>query len=478
MTGSPLFSAATIGARLLVGASVAVGAVVLVGAAVAAPWQPLVVTPLMIEERPAAADVQLACSGGILIAGRTSVDASIIDVAAAPETIVGAPGGVAADPVLSVLGAPDVQGDPGALSYREAPTDGVPAQLAAAQASVAEADDIRGLAAAACTPPLSESWLVGGAATTGWGGFVRLANPSDVAATVTLTVFTAVGASTAETDAVIVVPPRAQRVLPLAGLAPAAQNPVVRVTAQGAPVAATLQSNRIRTITPSGVDVQTSIALPGPRQVMPGVVVVERGAEDEDSVTTIVRVLSPSALGEAVVTVRAEGADAPALAAITAPLEPGVPVDVEVPGLAPGTYTIEATASVPIVAAAWQATQGSAGGDYAWHAAAPEIAVPSFFGVASGSGSGSGSVSAELHVVNVRAESVTVRVQPPSGAPLDVLVPGDGSASVRLPGAGIYAIDPGAGVIRAAVSLTSPGLNAAYPVWSSEALSDVVQVYP
>lgn len=474
MTESRVFSAASIGARLLVGAAVAVGTVALVGAAIVTPWQPLTSTPLMIDARPAAADVQLACSGGMLIAGRTSVDASIIDVAAAPETIAGAPAGAdsgGAGTEVTPLGMPNVQGDSGALSYREAPTDGAPAQLAAAQTSVADADDIRGLAAAACTPPLSESWLVGGATTTGWAGFVRLANPGDVAATVSLTVFTAAGASTPGADAVIVVPPRSQRALPLAGLAPAAGNPVVRVTAQGAPVTATLQSSRIRTITPSGADVAAPIALPAMRQVVPGVVVPEQVPDDEESVTTVVRVLSPGASGDAVVTVTPVGQDAPALPPISVPLEAGVPVDVDIPGLAAGSYTIAVTASAPIVTATWQATMAGAGGDYAWHAAAPAIAVPSFFAVAGGA-------AATLHVTNDHADPATVTVHPPSGAQLEVLVPGGGSAALTLPGAGIYGLDPGVAPVHAAVSLTLPGLNAAYPVWSAEALSDAVQVYP
>ena len=90
MTRSRAFSAASLGARLLVGASAAVGAVALVSVAVFTPWAPLTTTPLAIDERPAAADVTLACAGGILIAGRTSADASVIDVAA------GAAGGRAA----------------------------------------------------------------------------------------------------------------------------------------------------------------------------------------------------------------------------------------------------------------------------------------------------------------------------------------------------------------------------------------------
>lgn len=474
MTRSRAFAAATLGARLIVGASVAVGAVALVGAAVFTPWRPVVTTPLALDERPAAADVTLACAGGILVGGRTSVDASAIDVAAAATTIAGAPAIAAggAGPEVTALVTPDVQGELGALSYIEAPSADAPAQLAAATSSVVEADDIRGLAAAGCTPPLSESWLVGGASTTGRAGFVQLGNPSAVAATVSLTAFTAAGASTADGGAgtVIVVPPRAQRVVPLAGLAPHADNPVVRVTAQGAPVTATLQSSWIRTITPSGVDVQTSIALPSARQVIPGVV-VPAGPADElpDAVTTVVRVLAPASAGEARVTV-ATGVDAPALAPISVPMEAGVPVDMELPRLPAGSYSITVEASVPVVAAARQATQAGPGGDYAWHAAAPAIAVPSLFAVTGGG-------APTLHVTSAGAPA-TVTVTPPNGRAIALALTAGGTATLALPGTGVYAIDAGGVVLHASVSLVAEGLNAAYPVWSSEALGDAVRVYP
>ena len=482
MTRSRAFSAASLGARLLVGASAAVGAVALVSVAVFTPWVPLTATPLAIDERPAAADVTLACAGGILIAGRTSADASVIDVAAGADTTAGVAssgggdgaGAAVAAPEPTTLGAPDVRGDAGARSYRLAPHDDAPARLAAAQASSVEADDIRGLAAAACSPPLSESWLVGGATTTGRSGLVQLSNPSDVAATVSLVVFTAAGASNAdgETGTVIVVPPRAQRVVSLAGLAPLADNPVVRVTAQGAPVAATLQSSRIRTITPSGADVQTSIALPAQRQVIAGILVPQRPEGDaEDSVTTVVRLLSPAAAGEAIVTVTATGQDAPALAPISVPMEVGVPVDVEVPGLAAGRYSITVVGTTPVVAAAWQATQAGPGGDYAWHAAAPAIGVPSQFAVASGA-------TSTLSLVNGRTEAATVTVLQPNGVPVEVSVPASGSATLALPGVGVYSLDPGDGAVHAMVSVAGPSLNAAYPVWSAEALNDAVRVYP
>ena len=172
-----------------------------------------------------------------------------------------------------------------------------------------------------------------------------------------------------------------------------------------------------------------------------------------------------------VVTVTATGQDAPALAPISVPMEAGVPVDVEVPGLAAGGYSITVVGTTPVVAAAWQATQAGPGGDYAWHAAAPAIGVPSQFAVASGA-------TSTLSLVNGRTEAATVTVLQPNGVPVEVSVPASGSATLALPGVGVYSLDPGDGAVHAMVSVAGPSLNAAYPVWSAEALNDAVRVYP
>lgn len=468
MTSARVFSVASISARLIVGVVAAAGTVALVVLAVAAPWPQLVATPLSLEVRPAASEVTLACPGGIVISGRVAANALAIDSAAPPETLAGSP--TAQAPTTFSLAAPDVQGDTGAVAYREVPAGADRAKLAAAQTTSVAADDVRGLAATGCAAPLSESWLVGGATTTGWSGFVQLANPGDVPANVELTVFTANGAS--GTGSAVIVAPRSQRVVPLAGLAVAADNPVVRVTAKGAPVTATLQSNRIRTITPSGVDVQAAAALPDKRQVIPGVVVPAREVTaDPDVATTVVRVLSPASDATAIVVATATGQDAPALGPITVPLAAGVPVDVELPGLEAGSYTVRVDGTVPIVSAVWQATQAGAGGDYAWHAAAPVIAAPSMFAVAAGA-------SATLHVVNDSAEAASVTVSAASGTPMQVAVPAGGAVALPIARAGVYSLDAAGVALRASISLVAPTGIAAYPVWSSEAIGDAVTVYP
>ena len=468
MSGSRLFSVASVSARVIVGAVAATGTVALVVLAIAAPWPQFTSPPLALDVRPAASDVTLSCPGGIVISGRASMDALAIDIAATPETTAGSPS--TETPTTIALAVPDVQGETGAVAYREVPAGADRAKLAAAQTTSVAAHDVRGLAATGCAAPLSESWLVGGATTTGWSGFVQLGNPGDVPASVELTVFTADGAS--GMGSVVIVPPRSQRVLPLAGLAVAADNPVVRVTAQGAPVTATLQSNRIRTITPSGVDIQTAVALPDMRQVIPGVVVPAREVTaDPDAATTVVRVLSPASDGTASVTATATGQDAAALGPITVPLKAGVPVDVELPGLEAGNYTVRVDGSLPIVSAVWQATQASAGGDYAWHAAAPVIAAPSMFAVAGGA-------SATLHVVNDSAENAAVTVTAATGTQMQVAVPAGGAVAMPIARAGIYSIDADGLALRAAVSLVAPAGIAAYPVWSSEALGKAVTVYP
>ena len=60
----------------------------------------------------------------------------------------------------------------------------------------------------------------------------------------------------------VVVPPRSQGVVPLAGLAIGEERPVVRVQATGAPVQASLQSSITRTLTAGGVDQVGALAQP------------------------------------------------------------------------------------------------------------------------------------------------------------------------------------------------------------------------
>ena len=103
-----------------------------------------------------------------------------------------------------------------------------------------------------------ESWIVGGATTTGSADILLIANPGDVPATVELTVFDTDGPGVPP-GGELVVAPQTQRAVPIAGLALGEASPVIRVSATGAPVTAALQASITRTLLPGGVDLVGAI---------------------------------------------------------------------------------------------------------------------------------------------------------------------------------------------------------------------------
>lgn len=452
---------ATTSARVVIGTAAAVAGVVAITAAIAAPWPELRTEPVRVAATPAPADAVLACDGPLLALGRLVEQAGELSVAA-PQTIVSGPSDTVSE--QSVLAAP---GGSTPMTLSASPTGGVRAPLAAAGVASVEAPDLRGLAASACRPPLMESWLVGGATTTGSGDLLLLSNPGDVPATVQLTVYGASGAQVPTGGVDRVVAAGAQIVIPLAGLVTGEASPVVRVTASGAPVAATLQSSLIRTLVPGGLDHVGAAAAASERQVLAGVPVTA-SATETTAVSSLVRMLSPAADTQARVTVlAADGSEA--AAEIAVPLVAGVPSELDLGALTSGRYTIVVEADEPLVAGAWATTGFSAGEDYLWMAAAPEVSTPTTFAVPDGP-------SPVLTLVNPEDVDVEATLTSSTGADESVsLAPGE---VVQLTvTAGIHRLDPGVG-LEAAVSFSGPGAVAGFPLWGADAAARPIIVYP
>lgn len=445
----------------------------LVAAAVVAamtPWPTLHRAPVAVAAVPAPADTSAVCAGALLAAGRVVENAASITVAAGVLPIAASSAG---RPAQRPLAAPDVQGETGAVAFVASPHDGVATAVTAAQSATVTSDDLAGFAADACRPALFDSWLVGGAATTGSADLVLVANPADVAATVQLTVYGTAGAVVPPGAAALTVPAHTQRVLPLAGLALGMQSPVVRVTATGAPVRASLQSSIVRTLIPGGVDLESAIAGTAAVQVIPGVTVTAvPGQAGASNVATLVRMLSPGRTGTAAVTVTAVGADRPALRQTSVPLAADTPTEVELGGLQPGVYTVVVTSDTPVVAAAWQTTGFGAGSDFAWFTSAPALDGPAPVAVPAG-------LAPLLQLTNTASTSATVTVAHDGGATQQVTVPATGSAAVPLAPLSDWRIDPGgAAGVHAAVVFAAPGAIAGFAVWPPDAAAGALRVYP
>ncbi len=365
MSDRRLVRVAATSARLVAGAAIAAAAVVGTVAAIAAPWPQYRAEPVRVDATPEASDTLLACDGPLLALGRSADSANGLTAAAAQQIVSGPADAAAVTSALTGATA-DASGDAQAL--RAAPRDRTPTPLAAAGSATVASADLIGFSASACRAPLAESWLVGGATTTGANDLVVLANPGDVPATVQLSVYGAQGVQTPPSGQNLVVAAGQRRVVPLAGLLLGEESPVVRVEASGAPVHASLQASLTRVLLPGGSDQVAPARQADTRLVMPGVQVVTSA---EGQAGTVLRLLSPGSDATATVTVIPMDATASAAPPTEVPLTAGLPTSLDLSGLAAGAYTVEVSATAPIVGATWSTTGFGEGADFAWYAAAP-----------------------------------------------------------------------------------------------------------
>jgi hypothetical protein len=214
--------------------------------------------------------------------------------------------------------------------------------------------NVRGLALSECQEPRTETWLVGGDTTTGRQTVLSLSNPGLVPATVNVDVWGQSGAIPAPLGQGILVAPKTQRVISLAGLAPGEAQPVVRVSSAGTGVVAALHTTISRGLEADGLAVITGQASPSNTRVIPGlfgpppeVVGPIRGKDGYADVGGSLRVLSPDAAASVTVT-----AVRPSLGNITVRLElqAGQVGDLSLDELASGDYSLVLESTEPIVA--------------------------------------------------------------------------------------------------------------------------------
>ncbi len=472
MSDRHVFRWATNSARMLAGTVVSVVAVIAVVTAVSVPWPTVAKEPVSVSAVPAPAPSVIACDGPLLSIGRDITDVAALSVATPQSLIAGVSAG-AQSPEETVLAVAELSPGEGPAVFTAQPESRSRVDVAAAGAATVAADDLAGFAASACRPPLMESWLIGGSARTGAADLVLLANPGVVPATVQLTVFGAEGASTPPGGMDVVIPAGTQRVLPLAGLVSGEESPVLRVSAAGSPVHASLQTSLTRTLTPGGIDQVGPVAEPLPSQTITGIAVTRSpGAEGASDAATVLRLLAPSAGTSAVVTVTPVGRDEPALEPQTVALVGGQPVEVDLGGLAIGSYTVAVTAPEPLIAAVWQTTGFDEGSDFAWYLPSPVVSVPSIFAAPSGP-------PPALTLVNPSAEPVDISVSSEDGSyRLELSVPAGASMTARLSPRSVYVLDPGGNDILAGLSLTGDGALAGIPVWPADAAAPEITVYP
>ncbi len=451
--------------RPVLGGVAALAVVAAITGAVLAPWPTLAVAPAAVLVVPEGNQRVAVCAGDLLIAGRDANDAASVTAVAA-QSVATAPLALAQARAL----ASDAGGNaPVALSTSAEGQSSAPVFAAAGSASVS-AQDIAGFAASACQPPLADAWLVAGSGATGAGDLVLLSNPGDVAATVQLTVYGGSGPQRPPGGTNVIIPAGSQRVIPLAGLALGEESPVIRVQSAGAPVAASLQSSITRTLVPGGVDQTGALAEAASRLSIGGVTVVpvdETGANGAAS--TAVRLLATAADASATVTVYPVGSPQSVVDSEPVALTAGVPVTLDLPALAVGTYRVEISATTPVVGAVWQTTGFGAGADFAWYLPVPVSAGARLIAVPAGP-------APVVTLVNLESSDVTLQLTDALGGVTSVTVPAASSVAVPVQAGTFYALDGGA--VAASLSFAGPGALAGYPLWPVDAGAEPLTVYP
>jgi hypothetical protein len=468
MTDRRMLRIATTGARVLAGVLASAVFVIGVVTAVVIPWPTHTQKPVSVTATPAPTDTVLVCGGPLLALGRNAQNAAALAVAAPERLTTAAPAGQPA-PRQSAVQIPAVSNG-GAPVLTAPPVGSARSVISGAGSATVQSDDLTGFAASSCQEPRLESWLVGGATTTGASDLVRLANPGTVPATVQLTVYGATGRQVPP-GGTLVVPPGTERVVPLAGLILGEQAPVVHVSASGAPVRAALQASITRTLVAGGVDQVSAVPTAERTQIIPGVTVAASPAQaSNESPTAVLRLLSATSTTTATVTVLTTSGAPESHQSV--PLKAGVPAEVALSDLAPGRHTVRIDSDGRIVAAVWSTTGFAAGSDFAWYPAAPEVSASTLVTVPEGP-------STVLSIVNPGTKPAVVTLTPVDGsAARSLTIPAGQTLDVSVPNRLSFTLDPKDGAhVRAALTLTGSGALADIPVWPGAAAAASIDVY-
>ncbi len=260
-------------------------------------------------------------------------------------------GGLEGDHPFELTGSPAavLRADVDATAVlRAQPATGEAFRAAGTLASVTTDGDLRGLAAAPCTTPATSHWLVGGSTEVGASARLTVQNPSPRPATVTLEAYGPSGVVALGGRGSFVVAPGEAVVTRLESLAPEQSRVAVHVRSAGARVNASLQTQAIDGLLPSGTDFVAPGAQPATAVAVTGL--ASAGEDVDDPHAPRLRLLAPGQeAGTARLSVYGPEGQVTLRGAEEVALEPGVVVDVPLGGLPEGAYTVVVDADVPVV---------------------------------------------------------------------------------------------------------------------------------
>ncbi len=475
---------------LLIGARIATGtigvavALATVAAAGLLPLPTLSGKPLVTTVVPVPADQQRVCAGPILRLGSdTGEGATLVSSIGTPRVVSAASDGKVAESSLSSTDSTTGVAPDKLVLPAEAITPGSVPLLAGSQAQSVAQGDFTGLAAAECREASGDAWLVGGSTATGRTTLLTMSNPGSVIATVTVTIYTENGHVTAAGTDGIVVPPGGQRVLSLAGFAPGAVSPVVRVQSTGSQVVANLQQSVVRTLMPGGVDVIGATTSPSKLTVIPGLVLSTMDAIESQvnqpgyaDLAPVLRFFVPGTHeAKAEISIVPESGEAKTVVTKLT-LAPGKVTELPLGTFSEGPYTISVRSDVPLVAAArtslYDQAAATGNSDFAWFAAAPMVKKNAIVAVANGP-------SPMLHLANPGVADAVVSLAQKGGSAASgssITVPAGGALAVPVQAQTTYEVG-GFASLAVSVSYSGEGALAAFTVSPTGPAAQAIKVY-
>ena len=471
--------AVLVGARILTGL-IGIGvAAIAIGAAVLVPLPSYQVPPSSRLITPVASAQQRVCAGPLLRLGDDAgQSATAVSSVGTPAVRYSQSVGTATlAPLASTDSTTDTAPDLLTLPPRSSGSSQLPL-LSGSQVQAVSSGDLVGLSAAECAEPSSDSWLVGGATDTGRTTLITLSNPSNVVATVKLSIFSETGPIVAAGTDGIVVPPGGQRVLSLAGFAPNITSPVVHVQSRGGQVVADLQQSIVRTLEPGGVDIIGVSSSPSTLTVIPGLVlsngtaVAARQAESGfGDLSSIIRLYVPGTdPARAEITIVPEGGT-DAGTPVRVVVQPGVVTEVPLDSYPDGSYTVTIASDKPLVAGARTSTVGTTGqSDFAWSTSTTSVAHRALVTIAPGP-------APHLHIANPTTKDATVTLAHSGDADITITVPAGRTVSKAVTGGANYTLT-GFDSLAVSVSYLGDGQLAAFSLSPSAPASRPIVIYP
>ncbi|WP_437582379.1 DUF5719 family protein [Paramicrobacterium sp. CJ85] len=325
---------------------------------------------------PVPSDQLRVCAGSLLDVGRDADAATAVTRLGDPTLASHATDD--AELVTDSIAAPDVTSDadgPATVSLSaDAIADG--ALSAAALSQNVTTETTAGFAASECRETANELWLSAGSTDVGRTSLVVLNNPTDVEASVDLEVSGENGPIESPNSKGLLIAPRSQKVVSLAGIAPNTVMPVVHVTSTGTDIQAWLQQSSIRGLVPAGIEMAGAGAAPSESVWIPAVTIyggqpkVSTGSYD-DRTPSLRLYATEDKPTHVAATVTDEDGDT--VETFDVDIKAQTVTEFPLTSLDSGRYSIELDASSPIVASARTTTEDDKQGDFTWFSSADPL---------------------------------------------------------------------------------------------------------